>query len=293
MHERQKAVALLLLTAVLWSTGGVLIKWVAWHPLAIASIRSLIATAVLVAVRGWPRFTWSGVQIGGGVAYAVSVFAFVTATKLTTAANAIFLVYTAPIYVAMLSAWFLQEKVTRLDWLTVAVVMSGMGLFFLDQLTMAGWWGNLCAMAGGVAMAWLVLCLCKQRSASSLETVLLGNLITAVLGLPFIYGPWPDVSGWLALFVAGTGQIGLPFLLYLHAIKAVSAVDAVLIPVLEPLLNPLWVLLLVGEVPGPWALLGGSLVLVAITVRGLWSTLAVPSTTVAENTGPQRSMPRL
>lgn len=276
MRERRKAVVLLLLTAVLWSTGGLLIKWIDWHPLAIASVRSLIAAALLIAVLGRPRFTWSGVQIGGALAYAGSVFCFVTATKLTTAANAILLVYTAPIYVALLSAWFLQEKVTRLDWLTVVLVMGGMGLFFLDQLTIAGWWGNVCAIAGGVAMAWLVLCLCKQKEASSLETVLLGNLMTALIGLPFVFGTMPHLPSWLALFFAGTVQIALAFILYTRAIKTVSAVDAVLIPVIEPLLNPLWVLLLLGESPGPWALLGGAVVVGAITLRGLMTVPPEP-----------------
>jgi drug/metabolite transporter (DMT)-like permease len=283
MRKRRNAVALLLLTAVLWSTGGVLIKWIDWHPLAIASVRSLIAAALLIAVRGWPRFSWSGVQIGGALAYAGSVCGFVAATKLTTAANAILLVYTAPIYVALLSAWFLQEKVTRRDWLIVALVMGGMGLFFLDQLTMAGWWGNVCAMAGGVAMAWLVLCLCRQKEAASLNTVLLGNLLTAVIGLPFVFGTLPPLSSWLALVFAGTVQIALAFLLYTWAIKTVSALDAVLIPVIEPLLNPLWVLLVLGERPGPWAILGGAVVVGAITVRAL---MTVPPESVAPSALP-------
>ena len=147
--------------------------------------------------------------------------------------------------------------------------MGGMGLFFLDQLTIAGWWGNVCAMAGGVAVAWLVLCLCKQKEASSLETVLLGNLMTAVIGLPFVFGTMPPLSSWLALFFADIVQISLASILYTWAIKTVSALDAVLIPVIEPLLNPLWVLLLLGESPGPWAFLGGAVVVGAITLRGL------------------------
>lgn len=282
MRERQKAVGLLLLTAVLWSTGGVFIKWVDWNALAIAGVRSTIAAVFFLTVRGWPRFTWSGVQIGGGLAYAGSVLGFVTATKLTTAANAILLVYTAPIYVALLSAWFLHEKVTRLDWLTIVLVLGGMGLFFLDQLTIAGWWGNMCAIGGGVSMAWLVLCLCKQKDTSSLETVILGNFFVAAIGLPFALDAWPGPSSWLALSLAGTVQIGLSFLLYTRAIRSVSAVDAVLIPVIEPLLNPLWVVLLLGEVPGPWAMLGGAVVVASITMRGLLSSRAVPGTSRTE-----------
>jgi drug/metabolite transporter (DMT)-like permease len=269
MRARQKAVILLIMTAVLWSTGGLLIKWVAWHTLAIAGMRSAIAAAFLLLVLRRPQFTWSGAQIGGGLVYAVSVLGFVVATKLTTAANAILLTYTAPISVALLSAWFLQEQVTGVDWLTILVVTGGMGLFFLDHLTITGFWGNICAILGGNAFAWVVLCLRKQKSDSLLETVLLGNLIAAVAGAPFMFRALPDVSGWIALVLAGTVQIGLAFVLYVRAIKNVSAVEAILIPVIEPVLNPLWVLLLIGEVPGLWATIGGAVVVLSLTVRGL------------------------
>jgi drug/metabolite transporter (DMT)-like permease len=280
-RERQTAVLLLILTAVLWSTGGVLIKWVTWHAMAIAGMRSAIAAAFLWVVLRRPQFTWSGLQLGGAVAYTASVLCFVMATKLTTAANAIVLVYTAPIYVALLSPWFLHEHVTRLDWLALGLVIGGMGLFFLDHLTTAGWWGNVCAIIGGIATAWVVLCLRKQHGVSTLETVLLGNLITALVGAPFMFHALPDLTSWVALALAGIGQIGLAFILYIKAIKSVSALEAILIPVIEPLLNPLWVLLLIGEVPGRWALLGGAVVVIAVTARGLLAAAPAPAELVA------------
>lgn len=268
-QERKKAVVFLVLTALLWSTGGLLIKWITWHPMAIAGMRSAIAAVFLWGVLGRPRFAWSGVQLGGGCAYAASVMLFVVATKLTTAANAIVLVYTAPIYVALFSAWFLQERVTRLDWLTIVAVCSGMGLFFFERLSLAGWWGNICAIGGGVAFAWVVLCLRRQKSASLLETVLLGNIIASLVGLPFMFSRLPDLTGSLALFLSGMVQIGLAFMLYVVAIKHVSAIEAMLIPAIEPILNPLWVFLFIGERPSIWAMLGGALVVLSITVRGL------------------------
>ena len=269
VQERKKAVAFLVLTALLWSTGGLLIKWITWHPMAIAGMRSAIAAVFLWCVLGRPHFAWSGVQLGGGCAYAASVMLFVVATKLTTAANAIVLVYTAPIYVALLSAWFLQEPVTRLDWLIIVLVCAGMGLFFCERLSLEGWWGNICAIGGGVAFAWVVLCLRKQKSASPLETVLLGNILAAFGGLPFMFSSLPDLTGWLALCFSGLVQIGFAFVLYVVAIKNVSALEAMLIPAIEPILNPLWVFLFIGERPSTWAMIGGALVLLCITVRGL------------------------
>jgi drug/metabolite transporter (DMT)-like permease len=153
-----------------------------------------------------------------------------------------------------------------------------MALFFLDHLTIAGWWGNICAIGGGLATAWVVLCLRKQRGASTLETVLLGNLITALIGVPFMFfHALPDLMSWVALALAGIGQIGVAFILYTKAIKSVSALEAILIPVIEPLLNPLWVLLLIGEAPGRWAILGGVLVIVAVTARGLLAAAPLPA----------------
>jgi drug/metabolite transporter (DMT)-like permease len=122
----------LVASALLWSVGGVLIKWVEWHPLAIAGVRSAIAAATLWAVLRRPRFDWSAAQIGGAVAYAATVLLYVSAVKLTTAANAILLQYTAPIYVALFGAWFLGERTTWLDWLAIACSLGGMALFFRD-----------------------------------------------------------------------------------------------------------------------------------------------------------------
>jgi drug/metabolite transporter (DMT)-like permease len=269
IQERQKAVVFLLCTAVLWSTGGLLIKWIDWHPMAIAGARSAVAATFLWLVLKRPQFTWSGIQIGGGVAYAASVLSFVVSTKLTTAANAILLVYTAPIYVALLSAWFLQERVTALDWLTIGLVFCGMGLFFFERLTVEGFWGNICAIFGGMAFAWVVLCLRKQQGTSPLETVLLGNLLAAVAGMPFMFQAMPSVSSWVALLLSGTLQIGLAFVLYAIAIRSVSALEAILIPTIEPLLNPLWVFLVLGELPSVWAVIGGSIVVASVTARGL------------------------
>ena len=138
---------------ILWSFGGLLIKWVDWSPLAISGGRSGIAALVFLAYLRRPRFTWSPVQLGAAVAYSATVITFVVANKLTTAANAILLQYTAPIYAALLGWWFLRERVTWRDWLTMGVVSGGMALFFIDKLSLGGMWGNLLAMLSGVTWA--------------------------------------------------------------------------------------------------------------------------------------------
>jgi drug/metabolite transporter (DMT)-like permease len=269
MAARRHAVMLLMLCAVLWRTGGLLIKWIAWPAFAVAGMRSAIAAVVLLLVlREW-RGRWSWWFVSGALAGAASMLGFVVATKLTAAANAIFLVYTAPLYVAMLSPWVLREPIRGGDWLTILLALLGMGCFCFEQLTREGWVGHLCALGSGLATAWLVVCLRKHTATSPLPMLALANVLVAVAGVPFMFAAVPDPVSWAALLVAGVVQLGLPTVLYGKAIPHVRAIEAVLIPVIEPVLNPLWVLLLVGEVPSGWALLGGAIVLGAVTTRGL------------------------
>src|SRR5262249_17148648 len=269
MGARSHAVVLLVLCAVLWSTGGLLIKWIAWPALAVAGMRRGSATIVLLCVlREW-RTRWSWWLGSGALAGAASMLGFVVATKLTTAANAIFLVYTAPLYVALLSPWVLHEPIHRDDWLTILLAVLGLGCFCFEQLTLAGWVGNGCARGSGLATAWLVVCLRKHAATSPLSMLVLANVLVAVAGVPFMFAAIPDAVSCGLLLIAGVMQLGLPLVLYGKAISHVRAIEAVLIPVLEPVLNPVWVWVFVGEVPSGWALLGGVMALGPVTRRGL------------------------
>jgi drug/metabolite transporter (DMT)-like permease len=268
MQHRFMPPLLLLVAALLWSLGGVLIKSIEWHPMAIAGGRSAIAIPLMLACIGRPQFTFSRAQIGGAIGYALTVALFVFATRMTTAANAIFLQYTAPIYVAIIGRWYLGERALRIDWLVIAVALGGIGLFFMDQLTASGFWGNIVALGSGLAFATVALFLRKEKAASPVSAIILGNILVAVVGLPFMFGtPLGAGDGWWLLLL-GTLQLGLPYVLYAIAIKHVTALEATLIPLLEPVLNPLWVMLALGERPGPWAIVGGILVLGAVLGRG-------------------------
>lgn len=268
-QKRRQAIILLIIAALLWSTGGLLIKLVEWHPFAIAGMRSAISTLVLLAAVRRPRFTWSAAQMGAAVAYAGTVVLFAVANKYTTAANAILLQYTAPLYIALFGAWFLGERATRLDWLTICLVLAGMTLFLFDGLQTDNWLGNGLALASAVSFAALVLLLRKQKDASPLESVLPGNLLAALIGLPFMFGAMPSAQSWLGLVLLGVFQLGFSYVLYAEAIRHVSALEAILIPVIEPILNPVLVMLWLGEHPTKMALLGGLIVLGSVTARGI------------------------
>lgn len=246
-----------------------------WPALAIAGGRGLIAALFLLATSRGLRFRPSRDVLLGAVAYAACTITFCAATTLTSAANAILLQYTAPVWVALLGAWFLRERATRADWLTILVALAGMALFFKDSLTLGHLDGDALAVLSGVCFAAMTIALRKQKDGSPVESIILGNLLAFLVGLPWILdAPALPPSGWAALLALGIVQLGMSYWLYARAIKHVTALEAVLIPVIEPILNPIWVLVFVGEKPTPWALLGGAVVLTAVTLRAIASVRA-------------------
>ncbi len=261
---------MLVVAAFCWSSGGVLIKAVDWSPLAVAGARGGIAAVFLLLTCRGLRFHFSRVQVIAAGLYAACTITFCLATKLTTAANAILLQYTAPVWIALFGAWFLGERATRADWATIAVVLAGMGLFFAEDLEMAAFAGNAVAVLAGVFFAGMTIALRKQKDASPVESIILGNAIACLAGLPWILrAPMLTPEGWAALAALGVVQLGVSYWLYARAIKHVTALEAVLIPVIEPILNPVWVLIAMGERPSGLALVGGTIVLGAATWRAV------------------------
>ena len=273
----RRAIALLAVCGLFWSTGGLLIKLVDWHPGAIWSARSAIAAAVLYAVRRPSLANIAPAEWSAAAALAATTGCFILANKLTTPANAILIQYSAPVWVALLGQWLLGERATRLDWLAIAVVLCGIALFFLDQLTFDHALGNAVALAAGVAFALGALTMRRvvltETSAGPLDPLrplLLGNLLGALIGAPFcLLAPPPDAVGIGALVALSVVQQALAYFCYAAAIRSARALDVVLVPVIEPILSPLWVALAFGEWPSGWALLGGAIVIGAVTARGV------------------------
>ena len=270
-----RSVLLLVAAALCWSLGGLLIKAVTWPPLAIAGGRGIIAALFLLVTNRGLRFSFSRPQLLGAFGYAACTITFCVATKLTTAANAILLQYTAPVWIALFGSWFLGERATRADWTTIATVLAGMTLFFADSLELTHVLGNAIAVLSGVCFAGMTLALRAQKDTSASESIILGNLLAFLVGLPWIIGaPALSPAGWTSLVLLGVVQLGVSYWLYARAIKHVTALEAVLIPVIEPILNPVWVLLALREKPAPLALVGGAIVLGAVTLRAVASVRA-------------------
>jgi drug/metabolite transporter (DMT)-like permease len=274
MTQKRKAVFCMALAAILWSAGGVLIKWIDWHPMSIAGGRSIIAALVIWLAFRKEKLSLSKPQLAGAMAYCSCVTLFVIATKLTTAANAILLQYTAPIYVALLSGWLLGERVGRRDWYTIFIVCCGMIFFFLDKVTPGGMLGNICAIASGVSFALFTLFMRMQKDGSPYGSVLLGNLLTFILSLFFWSDNIMNATNVIGISLLGVFQLGFSYVLYSYAIRHVEALEATLITSIEPILNPIWVFLLFSEHPGLYAMIGGIIVLAAITIRYCFDTIS-------------------
>lgn len=268
-----KAIGLLIVTAILWSFGGILIKMVNWNPIAIAGMRSGIAAILILIIIKKPKLEWNKAKLGVTIAYASTVILFVMANKATTAANAILLQYTAPVYIALFGRFFLKEKTERMDWLFISIIIVGMLLFFIDDIGGGTLIGNIFAILSGVAFAFNAIFLRMQKDGNPVESIFWGNLFTAIISLPFMFtSPFPDAQSWTGLFLLGVFQIGLSYFLFAKAIKNATALEGVLIPIIEPILNPIWVFLFVGEVPGKWSLIGGAVVLLSVTARSVYYT---------------------
>ncbi len=268
--SRSTVVLYLILAAVLWSTSGVLVKILDWHPLSIWAGRSTLAFGVFfIYLRRfpWKRPSWA--KIIGIICFLSTQLLFITSNRMTTAANTIFLQYTAPIYIVLLAYWFLRERPERADWITMGVIFVGLFFFFGDELSFDGTIGNLLALLSGVTLAGMTVAMRAQKDGSPAETIMLSHLIAGIIGMPSLVRETftPQSLGIIAFL--GIFQIGLAFVLYSIAIKHVPAMESTLILTLEPILNPIWVFLILGESPGQHALIGGIIVVGAVTARAL------------------------
>lgn len=271
-NAQKKAMLLMALCACLWSISGIFIKWISWSPFLIAGGRSLISALVLglymyitkVPVRV------SRLSAGAGVSLAVSFLCFVAANKLTTAANAIVLQYTAPIFILIISAVFLQQKIKRREILVVAITAVGIVLFFLDQLSPGNIAGNILGILAGLFLSimFVLVGLGGEDDSVRMSGILFAHILTAAAGIPIGACFTASISGREILFIVilGVFQLGIPYVLYAIAAKDCSALACSLIGILEPLLNPVWVFLFDGERPGLFAFIGGIIVIAAVTL---------------------------
>ena len=291
---------LVVAAATLWSTGGVGVKVAVAEPLVIAGLRSAFALAFMaVALTVGLRRSGAGLGVvttllrrplvwAAAASYALMVVCFVLAARRTTAANAIFIQYTGPIYVAMLGGPLLGERVSRRDLFVVAACLVGMALTFGGELGGGRAAGNALAVLSSFGFAGLPLLLrldqtrllategpaaARAAGHAPLVAMSLGNAIAAAVALPAILAH--PVTGetaprtYLVLVALGVLQIGLPYVLYASAVRKLRALESSLLATIEPVLSPVWVVLATGERPSSLAVAGGAIIVLAVAAQGI------------------------
>jgi len=274
-RERRGAL-LVLAAALLWSTGGLGIKAIADPPLKVAFYRSAVAAVVLlIALR--PRVFRTNPRFLAAIAsYTACLITFVVATRWTSAANAIFLQYSGVAWVLLASPLVLKEPFKARDAAAVAGAFGGMALFFVGKFRSGGR-GDVVALLSGVFFASLVMLLRSERGLAAEAAVTWGNVLTALVLLPFVADDFSLTQKSAAVLgLLGSVQLAGAYILFVKGIKLVTATQASLVGMAEPIANPIWVYLFLGEKPSGWAVAGGIVVLAAIG----WRTLAAPPETV-------------
>ena len=268
--EERVGVLLIASAALLWSTAGVGIKAIADPPLKVVFFRSAIAAVVLLLYFR-PRLRRLTPGFLAGIAcYAACLVSFVTATKWTTAANAIFLQYTGIIWVLLLSPLVVREPLKGRDVAAIAVAFAGMALFFVGKFDPRGRAGDAVALLSGLFFAGLVLSLRRERGVGAEAVVAWGNVVTSAAVLPFVASDLTLTPRSAAVYLfLGVFQLAGAYALFVRGIRHVTATEASLVGMLEPIANPIWVFLFLGEKPEATSLAGGLVVLGAIAWRTL------------------------
>jgi len=255
--------------AFLWSTAGLFIKVLDWNPFLIAGMRSLIAFCFLLAIIRTIRLSWSWPLILAALANAATMLLFVAANKTTTAANAILLQYLAPVFTAILGVIFLKERLQREQLIVLFVAPAGMYLIFMDRLSAGQMLGNFLALISAVTFALMFIFTRKQKEGDPLQSLMAAHALTAAIALAVaVFLPWPRFTpvAMASITALGVFQIGLASIFFAYGIKRVTAVSANLIALIEPVFNPVWVYLVLGEAPTFKTILGGAIIIGSVSV---------------------------
>lgn len=257
----------LLIGAVLWSTGGYFIKEIDAGALSITFFRSLFSALWLlpfVPGRKFPKPADMAVSI---ILFAMLLGLYVGSTKATTAANAIFLQYTAPIYVMAFGPWLLGERLRRADVIPLAICLSGIVVLFAGNRGSTDAEGLWMGVGSGLFYGLFLLWLRRLRYADPIAVTFANCLGVAVILAPFP-GVWDvDAPNLGLLVIMGAVQFAIPYVVFTRGLRDVTSSEASLIALIEPVLNPIWVLLLLGEQPTQATIIGGAIILAGLGLR--------------------------
>jgi len=253
-----------------WSFGGLCIKFIPWSAMSIIGLRALLAAVVFAVYRRSVKFKFTPGNIMSAVCLASTTVLFVFSNKMTTAAAAILLQFTAPIFIILIELLCYKKRPRISEMVAVLITICGMMLFFAGQLQGGDFIGNILAIASGLSFAGVFVCN-KRPDTDSNQSLFMGFLINAAIGVPFaIFNVTAEPSAWVAVLVLGIVQVGLAYVFFSLGIKRTPALLACLITAMEPVLNPIWVALATGEIPGSFAIAGGVVIFLTVVVYNIW-----------------------
>ncbi len=272
--EHLKGIFAVFLTALLWSSGGLFIKLITLSPMQISFFRCLIAAVVFLVIFKSKVLKLNPLALLNSISYAIVLILFVYATKTTTAANAIFLQSTAPIYVLIFEPILTKSKYEKINIITISVCFIGMILFFVGELSPGDINGNIAALLAGLAFASFFLGMKKNEGKFGEASIFYGNILVSLFCIPFIIDLQALNKTDLAMVsFLGIFQIAIPYALFSFGIQRIKAVEASIISMFEPVLNPIWVFFGYGEIPKINAIIGGVIIISAITTKTILTAL--------------------
>ncbi len=302
-NRKRRGSLFILAAAVFWSTGGYFIKYISLDAFGISLWRSSLAAIslyIFYRINFSKKTSHSGLRtpesrkdwyslrtLSTAVVYAALLVLFVMATKLTTSANAIFLQYTAPVYVLFFDPIISRTKLKLADIIAVVITIAAMGLFFVGKFETSSAIGNILALISGVCFAGYTLLLKHEKTTEAMrwQSVIVGHLIIVVVMLILtltgnaVAMP-KNIEEVGMLCFLGVMQIGVPYALFTKGIPHVRALDALLLSMLEPVLNPVWVYFGIHETPSEYAMIGGAIILAVVIVRTFYEgrkpTISIP-----------------
>lgn len=260
----------MLVCATLWSIAGILMKLLPWAGFTVAGMRGLVAgitIAVYMAIKRY-RFIINKKTLLAGIISALLYTCFAVSNKMTTAANAIVLQFTSPVFILVFSSLLFKTKFKRADILVVLFTLIGITLTFMDKLEGGYIAGNFVAIAAGMFMAGMYICVGELETEQRYSGIVLGQFFTFLIGLPSILTSKPEftLTATASILTLGVFQLGISYILYIKSSKYCPPLACCLLGAVEPLLNPVWVMIFDGETPGILAFIGGITVIISVTI---------------------------
>ena len=268
LPDHKKGLIAVFISAILWSTGGLFIKLISLDAMELSFFRCVFAAIVFALIFRKDVLLANGFAFINALLYAGVLILFVLATKTTTAANAIFLQYTAPIYILIFEPLINKTPFEKINIITIIICFAGMILFFMGELSPGHLEGNILALLSGLAFASFMIGMRKNKAEHQFSSIFYGNVLVALISVPYILDiqlfTFSDL--WMVAFL-GIFQIGIAYAIFSYGLKRVYAIEASLIGMIEPVLNPVWVFLGYNEVPSFMAIIGGIIIITTISIR--------------------------